>query len=164
MGSRNVFVALVVLTVGMRETEPSKDPMKYIASGFVKVLEECKHELNMNDHLIADLFHYWKLEYTLLNRDTGCAIICMGKKLDLLDASGRMHHGNAQEFAKKHGAGDEVASQIVQIIHDCEKKHERDDDECLRVLEVAKCFRTGIHELNWQPNVEVIVSEVLTEI
>lgn len=59
----------------------------------------------MNDHIIADLFHYWKLDYTLLNRDTGCAIICMSKKLDLLDANGRMHHGNAKEFALKHGAG-----------------------------------------------------------
>lgn len=62
-----------------------------------------------------------------------------------------------------HVPGDEVASKIVQIIHGCEKKHERDDDECLRVLEVAKCFRTGIHELDWQPKVEVIVEEVLTE-
>lgn len=52
----------------------------------------------------------------------------------------------------------------MDIIHDCEKKFERDDDECLRVLEVAKCFRTGIHELDWQPNVEVIMSEVFTEI
>ncbi|KAF9412802.1 hypothetical protein HW555_008805 [Spodoptera exigua] len=165
MGSHNVFVALVLLAVvGMRVAEPSKDAMKYITSGFVKVLEECKQELNMNDHIIADLFHFWKLEYALLSRDTGCVIICMSKKLDLLDVNGRMHHGNAQEFAKRHGAGDDVASKIVQIIHDCEKKHERDDDECLRVLEVAKCFRTGIHDLDWQPKVEVIVSEVLTEI
>ncbi|KAJ8716935.1 hypothetical protein PYW08_005334 [Mythimna loreyi] len=164
MGRNNVFFALVLLTVGVREIAPSKDAMKYITSGFVKVLEECKHDLNMNDQILADLYHYWKLDYALLSRDTGCAIICMSKKLDLLDTNGRMHHGNAQEFAMKHGAGDDVASKIVSIIHECEKKFERDDDECLRVLDVAKCFRSGIHELDWQPNVEVIVSEVLTEI
>lgn len=45
MGPRNVFVALVMLTVGVREIEPSKDAMKYITSGFVKVLEECKQEV-----------------------------------------------------------------------------------------------------------------------
>ncbi|XP_047030718.1 general odorant-binding protein 1-like [Helicoverpa zea] len=164
MGSRHVFFVLVVLAVSVRKAEPSKDAMQYITSGFVKVLEECKHELNLNEQILADLFHFWKLEYSLLGRDTGCAIICMSKKLDLLDANGRMHHGNAAEFAKKHGAGDEVASKIVTIIHECEKKHEQDGDECLRVLEVAKCFRTGIHDLDWQPKVEVIVSEVLTEI
>nr|AEQ30020.1 pheromone binding protein 3 [Sesamia inferens] len=164
MRSNNIIFSVLLMSVGVREIEPSKDAMKYITSGFVKVLEECKKELNMNDHIIADLFHYWKLDYTLLNRDTGCAIICMSKKLDLLDVNGRMHHGNAREFALKHGAGDEVAGKIVDIIHDCEKKFERDDDECLRVLEVAKCFRTGIHELDWQPKVEVIMSEVFTEI
>lgn len=61
-------------------------------------------------------------------------------------------------------SGDDIASKIVTIIHECEKKHERDDDECLRVLEVAKCFRTGISELDWTPKVEVIMGEVLTEI
>ncbi|KAJ8717551.1 hypothetical protein PYW07_005481 [Mythimna separata] len=163
MGRNRIFFALVLMAVGVKEIAPSKDAMKYITSGFVKVLEECKHELNMNDQIMADLYHFWKLDYALLSRDTGCAIICMSKKLDLMDANGRMHHGNAQEFALKHGAGDDVASKIVTIIHDCEKKFERDDDECLRVLEVAKCFRSGIHELDWQPKVEVIVTEVLTD-
>ncbi|CAD0202892.1 unnamed protein product [Chrysodeixis includens] len=163
MGLRWVFLVLVV-AAGVTEIKTSRDAMKYITSGFVKVLEECKRELNMSDHIMADLYHYWKLDYSLLNRDTGCAIICMSKKLNLMDDNGRMHHGNAQEFALKHGAGDDIASKIVTIIHECEKKHERDDDECLRVLEVAKCFRTGISELDWTPKVEVIMGEVLTEI
>nr|QCF41920.1 odorant binding protein [Athetis dissimilis] len=164
MGTYRVLLVIVVMAVALREVEPSKDAMKYITSGFVKVLEECKKELNMDDNILADLFHFWKLDYALLDRNTGCVIICMSKKLDLLDDTGRMHHGNAQEFALKHGAGEEVAAKIVSIIHECEKKFERDDDECLRVLEVAKCFRSGIHELDWQPKVQTIVSEVLVEI
>nr|AEB54590.1 OBP15 [Helicoverpa armigera] len=164
MGSRHVFFALVVLAVSVKKEKPSKHPMPYITSRFVKVLEECQHELKLNEHILEHLFHFWKLEYSLLGKDPGCAIICMSTKLDLLDLYGRMHRGNAAEFAKKHAAGDEVPSKIVTIIHFCQKKHEQDGDECLQVLEVATCCRTGLHDLNWQHQVEVIVPDVLTEI
>lgn len=40
-----------------------------------------------------------------MQRETGCALVCMSQKLDLLDTSGNLHHGNAKEFAKSHGAG-----------------------------------------------------------
>ena len=46
MGTNHVFLALVLMAVGVREIEPSKDAMKYITSGFVKVLEECKQEVS----------------------------------------------------------------------------------------------------------------------
>lgn len=62
-------------------------------------------QLGLTDNILADLFHFWKLEYNLLNRDTGCLIVCMSKKLELIDANGKLHHGHAQEFAMKHGAG-----------------------------------------------------------
>lgn len=55
---------------------------------------------------MADMYNYWKEDYALLNRDFGCAIICMSKKLNLIDPEGNLHHGNAAEFAKKHGAGE----------------------------------------------------------
>lgn len=47
MGTNNIFVAIVVLAAGVRVIEPSKDAMKYITSGFVKVLEECKQEVGV---------------------------------------------------------------------------------------------------------------------
>ncbi|XP_075981072.1 general odorant-binding protein 1-like [Anticarsia gemmatalis] len=164
MRATTVCLALAVLVMCMRRTEPSKDVMRYINSGFVKVLEVCKNELNMSDSVLADLYHFWKLQYNLLNRDTGCIIICMSKKLDLIDSDGLLHHGNAHDFAVKHGADDTMAASLVKIIHECEKQHESIPDECDRVLEVAKCFRTGIHNLDWSPKVEYIVEEVLTEI
>lgn len=52
-----------------------------------------------------DFFNFWREEYELVNRDLGCMLICMAQKLGLMDADKKMHHGNAQEFAQKHGAG-----------------------------------------------------------
>lgn len=46
MGRNNVFLALVMMAIGVREIAPSKDAMTYITSGFVKVLEECKKEVS----------------------------------------------------------------------------------------------------------------------
>nr|URZ86308.1 pheromone binding protein 3 [Grapholita funebrana] len=163
MARFSALFSLLIIAVALKEIKSSSDAMKTITSGFLKVLEECKQELNLQGHVISDLYHYWKEDYSLLNRDTGCALICMSKKLDLIDASGKLHHGNTAEFAAKHGAASEVASKLVEILHACEKTHDAIEDECMRALEIAKCFRTDIHQLNWTPKMDVIVTEVLTE-
>lgn len=183
---------------------------------------------------MTDLYHYWKLNFALLNREVGCAIICMSKKLDLMSDDAKMHHLNAKDFAMKNGAGRlhiwlhkltcalvyyvlikrvtsnikkiafirndrlcvinnlvlvfyffsffylpilsailyfflnfldaDVATKMITIIHACETKGEGIEDDCSRVLEVAKCFRVGIREIKWEPKMDVVITEVLTEI
>ncbi|XP_022118413.2 pheromone-binding protein 2-like [Pieris rapae] len=142
----------------------SQETLKNIAHSFLKVLDECKQELNLHENILLDLYHFWKEDYGLLKRDTGCAIMCMSQKLQLVDTSGNLHHGNAQEFAVTHGADEEVAQKLVNMVHECEKQHQVKEDLCERALEVAKCFRSGIHLLKWTPTVEVLVGEVLTEV
>nr|QAT78216.1 pheromone-binding protein 3B [Plutella xylostella] len=155
--------AVLLITLAVMDTQGSKETMKDITSGFFKVLNECKHELNLPDHLVGDFYHYWRQEYALLDRDLGCAILCMSRKLELIDASGKLHHGNTQEFAEKHGADNSMASKLVEVLHACEKQHEGVTDDCQRALEVAKCFRSSVHELGWAPTIDVIIEEVLTD-
>lgn len=62
---------------------------------------------------MVDLYNYWKEEYELLHRDVGCAIVCMSKKLNVLDAEGRLHHTNAEAFAKQHGASESIFEVIL---------------------------------------------------
>lgn len=45
MEASKICLSFILLAISIRRTEPSKDGMKYISSGFVKVLEECKHEV-----------------------------------------------------------------------------------------------------------------------
>ncbi|XP_050668364.1 general odorant-binding protein 1-like [Leptidea sinapis] len=147
-----------------RGSTASQDIMKNLTKGFGKMLDACKNELNLGDHIIQDFYNYWKEEYALVNRDVGCAIICMAAKHDLITDDMKLHHGNTHEFAKSHGADDEVAKQIVAMIHDCETSHASNNDDCSKTLEIAKCFRTKIHELKWAPSMEDIIEEIMTDI
>ncbi|CAH2089074.1 unnamed protein product [Euphydryas editha] len=157
------LLALVLVALGVNEIA-SNETMKNITGSFLKVLDDCKHELNLGDNVLLDLYHFWKQDRDLAHRDTGCAIVCMSKKLNLLDTSGKLHHGNAQEFAVRHGAGDDMASKLVTTVHECEKTHIEEEDQCLRALEVSKCFKAAMHEINWAPKMDVIITEVLTEV
>nr|XP_053614543.1 general odorant-binding protein 1-like isoform X2 [Plodia interpunctella] len=103
--SRVLFFFFAMLLVGVSKTDASQETLKHITSGFLRTLDQCKHELQLPDHIVSDLYHYWREDYSLLNRDTGCAILCMSKKLDMVDSEGKLHHGNTREFAEKHGAG-----------------------------------------------------------
>ncbi|XP_041984572.1 general odorant-binding protein 1-like [Aricia agestis] len=157
------ILALLVV-VGLGQLDASSDTLKSITAGFFKVLDDCKHELNLGENVLMELYHFWKEDHALLSRDIGCAVVCMSKKLNLLDESGKLHHGNAQEFAVKHGADQTMAQKLITVVHECEGQHQGIDDECLRALEVAKCFRSGMRQLNWAPKLDVIVTEILTEL
>lgn len=62
-------------------------------------------QLSLPDSVDVDFGNFWKEDYEVTNRFTGCAIICLSTKLELISPDGTLHHGNTQEFAKKHGAG-----------------------------------------------------------
>ena len=57
-----------------------------------------------------------------------------------------------------------MAKELVTTVHECEQKHEMEEDPCLRALEIAKCFRGAMHEINWAPKVDVVITEILTEV
>lgn len=61
--------------------------------------------MDLPESVTKDFMNFWKPDYQLTDRHTGCAIICLSSKLELLDESLNLHHGNAKDFAKNHGAG-----------------------------------------------------------
>lgn len=54
---------------------------------------------------MQDFYNFWREEFDLVNTEMGCAIMCMAAKFDLITDDSKLHHGNAHEFAKTHGAG-----------------------------------------------------------
>uniref|UniRef100_A0A2A4K016 Pheromone binding protein 2 n=1 Tax=Heliothis virescens TaxID=7102 RepID=A0A2A4K016_HELVI len=157
-----VFARAFCLVLMMGSAMSSKELLTKMTGGFTKVVDHCKTELNVGDHIMQDMYNFWREEYQLVNRDLGCMIMCMTAKLDLVGDDQKMHHGKAEEFAKSHGADDALAKQLVGLIHACETQHQAIEDHCSRTLEVAKCFRTKIHELKWAPSMEVIMEEIMT--
>nr|AEZ52490.1 pheromone binding protein [Orthaga achatina] len=144
--------------------DSSADIIRDMTVNFGKALDTCKTELDLPESINADFNNFWKEGYELNNRLTGCAIMCLASKLDLLDPTGSLHHGNANEFAKKHGADEAMAKQLVDLIHGCEKSAEPDKDACVTALNIAKCFKVEIHKLNWAPSMDLIVGEMLAEV
>lgn len=61
-------------------------------------------------------------------------------------------------------ADEALAKQLVDILHSCEKTAPDHDDHCMKVLGIVKCFKTEIHKLQWAPNMDLVVGEVLAEI
>nr|AXN76739.1 odorant binding protein PBP1 [Clostera restitura] len=139
----------------------SQELMLKMSGGFRKVVGQCAQELKIGDHIMEDFKNYWQEDYALLNRDFGCMVVCMASKLDLISEDTKLlHHGNAEEFAKSHGADDATAKQLVAIVKDCEAANAQ-DDHCMRMLEVSKCFRTKIHALKWAPPMELLMEELM---
>nr|AAF06143.1 pheromone binding protein [Yponomeuta cagnagella] len=161
---RMLALIAACLAVRLDWAMASQDIMKKLTVGFSKALDQCKTELAIQENVLQDFYNFWREDYTLVNREMGCVLMCMASKFDLITEDMKVHHKNAHEFAKTHGADDEMAKQLVSMIHECEKTHEGVVDDCGRVLEMAKCFKTKIHELKWAPSMEVVLEEVMTEI
>ncbi|XP_063374913.1 general odorant-binding protein 1-like [Cydia amplana] len=157
------LVAAFILSLCVNRATPSAEIMKKLTTGFATALDKCKTELNVQENIMQDFYNFWREDFELLNRDTGCVILCMALKFDLIDEDAKLHHKNAHEFAKTHGADDDLAKQLVTMIHECEKANTEADD-CIRALEIAKCFRTKIHGLKWAPSMETVLEEVMTEV
>uniref|UniRef100_A0A3G2YV55 OBP13 n=1 Tax=Corythucha ciliata TaxID=369451 RepID=A0A3G2YV55_CORCT len=158
---RLCYILLAITLINI--VTASQEIMVNLSKSFRAKLIECQKELNIPDHIMQDFYNFWKEEYELVNKELGCAIICIASKHDLMSED-RMHHGKATEFAKKHGADDDTAKQIVNLIQECEKGFEAERDFCVKALEVAKCFRTRIHELKWAPTIEMVLEEVISEV
>ncbi|CAH2041929.1 unnamed protein product, partial [Iphiclides podalirius] len=120
--------------------------------------------MDLPDSVNSDFLNFWKPDFELTNRFTGCAIICLSTKLNLIEPDGSLHHGNTEEFAKKHGADEAMAKQLVGLLHQCEQSAPENPDACLKVLDIAKCFKSEIQKLNWAPDMELILGEVLAEL
>ncbi|CAH2240939.1 general odorant-binding protein 1-like [Pararge aegeria] len=159
-----LFAVVVFIVYQAQRATASQEVMKKLTTGFGKALEECKKELGLGEHIMNDFYNYWREDYELLNRDTGCAIMCMASKFDLISDDMNLHHKNAHEFAKTHGADDNLAKQLVDMLHECEKAHSNVSDNCSKTLEISKCFRRKIHDLKWAPSMEEILEELMTEV
>nr|BAF64703.1 pheromone binding protein 2 [Ascotis selenaria cretacea] len=157
-------VVLILLMSMIAIVTPSQDVMKTLTINFGKPMEICKKELDLPEAVTKEFLNFWRDGYEVTNRLTGCAIMCISEKLELLDEGYKLHHGNAKDFAMKHGADAGMAQQLVDIIHGCNESTPDNTDHCLKTVAVAMCFKHKIHELDWAPNADLIIAEVLAEV
>ncbi|KAI5637915.1 PBP/GOBP family domain-containing protein [Phthorimaea operculella] len=163
---RKMWKAAVLICVYLAipsRVDGSQEIMKRLSDNFQKALDECKKEKELPDTVDADFDNFWKEDYDVTSRFTGCAIRCLSHKLEMIAPDGSLHHGNIQEFAKKHGADEGMAKQLSDILHGCSNSIEKNDDDCMTALNVANCFKVELHKLKWAPDVDLAIAEVLAE-
>nr|AAB36114.1 pheromone binding protein, PBP [Lymantria dispar, Peptide, 145 aa] [Lymantria dispar] len=143
----------------------SKDVMHQMALKFGKPIKLCQQELGADDSVVKEFLDFWKDGYVMKDRQTGCMLICMAMKLELLDSAMEIHHGSTFAFAKAHGADEAMAQQIIDIVHGCTTTYPaaETNDPCQRAVNVAMCFKADVHKLNWAPDVELLVADFLAE-
>nr|QHI06957.1 pheromone-binding protein [Helopeltis theivora] len=107
--------------------------------------------------------YFWKEDFQVTSREAGCAIFCLSKKMDIIDPEGKLHKGKTNDFLKQHGSDDDTARKVMDILHNCEADAGDNSDDCMRALDVAMCFKKEMHSLNWAPDPEVLLEELMSE-
>nr|BBB15990.1 pheromone binding protein-D [Ostrinia latipennis] len=153
-------ILVICLVVNLNTVMSSEEVMTKMGVTFFNVLEECKKELQVTTNINHGLVKFWS-QGAAPDRELGCVFLCMAHKKDLLEEQKRLHHENAHQFAKGHGADDDKATEIVGLLHECEQQFITITDDCSRALEVARCFQAHMQRLQWAPSMEVMVEEIL---
>nr|QEL50338.1 pheromone binding protein 2 [Maruca vitrata]QEL50345.1 pheromone binding protein 2 [Maruca vitrata] len=159
-----MIVAAAVMVMMTVTVESSQVLLKDMTKNFLKAYEQCQQELKLPDSTAKELMYFWKEGYEVKSREAGCTILCLSKKLEILDPEGKLHKGKTADFIKQHGSDDETANKVIDILHTCEANVTPNEDHCLLALDVALCFKNEIHKLNWAPDPEVIFEELMAEL
>ncbi|CAG9795997.1 unnamed protein product [Diatraea saccharalis] len=154
-----IFVVLMVTNI-----DCSKDLIEKMSISFLKNVQDCKKELSAPDEVIKSLMKFWEEDADLSHRELGCLILCVASKHELVELDTyKLHHKNAFEYAKKHGADDDTAKKLITLIQGCESQNEGNSDHCHRIREIAKCYHGHMHDLKWAPSMEVIIAELMAD-
>lgn len=49
------------------------------------------------------------------------------------------------------------------MLHECEKKHHDEEDNCFRVLHMAACFREACRGASLAPTMEMLLAEFIMQ-
>nr|URZ86306.1 pheromone binding protein 1.2 [Grapholita funebrana] len=158
-----LLLAVVGILCLIKLGDASKEVLHKMSNHFKEALDDCKKELNLPESIQRDFDMFWHDEYVVTNRETGCAIMCLSHKLEIVDPDLSLQHGNAKDFAMKHGADETLATELVAIINKC-GEGAYDDDRCTMVLNWANCFKAEIHKKGMAPPVDVVIGELVAEV
>ncbi|RVE52924.1 hypothetical protein evm_002401 [Chilo suppressalis] len=59
--------------------------------------------------------------------------------------------------------GEKLSKVLVQVIHECEKKFDHEEDHCWRILHIGECFRDMCRSQNIAPDMEMLLAEFIMQ-
>nr|ACJ07126.1 general odorant binding protein 1 [Chilo suppressalis]ACJ07127.1 general odorant binding protein 1 [Chilo suppressalis]ACJ07128.1 general odorant binding protein 1 [Chilo suppressalis]ACJ07129.1 general odorant binding protein 1 [Chilo suppressalis] len=137
--------------------------MKDITLGFGAALEHCREESGLTQENMEEFFDFWREDFKFEHRELGCALRCMSRYFNLITDTNRMHHENTENFIKSFPNGEKLSKVLVQVIHECEKKFDHEEDHCWRILHIGECFRDMCRSQNIAPAMEMLLAEFIMQ-
>ncbi|XP_013136922.1 PREDICTED: general odorant-binding protein 2-like [Papilio polytes] len=117
--------------------------MSHVTAHFGQMLEDCREESGLTVDMMAAFAHYWSDEFptSSVQREFGCALICMAHKFSLLKDDVRMHRVNMDDYIRSFPDGELLSDKMIDMIHECERQHDAMEDDCDRIMNISLCFR-----------------------
>nr|AXN76737.1 odorant binding protein GOBP1 [Clostera restitura] len=162
MGSTVLWAVAVVATLAARVLA-DKSIMKDVTFGFGQALDKCREESQLTEEKMEEFFHFWSKDFKFEHRELGCAILCMSRSYNLVTDASRMHHKNTIDFIHSFPNGEVIAQRMVNIIHECEKRFDHEQDDCWRILHIAECFKDECVRTDLAPTMEFMMAEMIME-
>ncbi|CAD0202893.1 unnamed protein product [Chrysodeixis includens] len=154
MGTNAMFLLLFPLVIST-SADHEIAVMRSVTASVGDVVLECQNEMHFDNVVIHDLVNIWTESNELLNPETGCVMLCVLVKMELVDHGGKVQKAESDAFLRAMGADDRIAGKLVELFELCQRATSRIKDMCEFALQMTKCFRYGIFELRWVPHYTV---------
>ncbi|KAL0870205.1 hypothetical protein ABMA27_006346 [Loxostege sticticalis] len=115
-------------------------------------------QLNLGQDVLTDFLYYWQEDRQFTNKQVGCTVICVSKKLNLLDKAGRLSQPDAEAYVKTAGGDENLAKYLVYLYQSCQKVV-NETEPCENALQTTNCFRKAVQRAKYSPDVPVEVRQ-----
>ncbi|KAL4704876.1 hypothetical protein ACJJTC_019454 [Scirpophaga incertulas] len=157
MSTMSPLCRLVLLVMAAAAAvDATAEVMSHVTAHFGKALEECREESGLSTEVLEEFKHFWSEDFEVVDRELGCAIICMSNKFSLLHDDTRIHQLNMHDYVKSFPNGELLSAKMVELLHNCEKQYDDISDDCSRTVKVAACFKRDAKNEGIAPEVAMI--------
>ncbi|XP_013162827.1 PREDICTED: general odorant-binding protein 2-like [Papilio xuthus] len=150
--------ALAGLALTAAPAAATAEIMSHVTAHFGQTLEECREESGLTMDMMEAFAHYWSEDFgkATVQREFGCALICMSHKFSLLQDDVRLHHLNMDDYIRSFPNGELLSTKMVSMIHECERQYDSVEDDCDRIVDVSLCFRSAAQREGIAPNLAMV--------
>ncbi|XP_022816230.1 pheromone-binding protein-like [Spodoptera litura] len=147
-----VVVCLIIYKARLVQGKNEVSVLRVVSSSIGDMLLECQTEMDIKEEVIQSFLNFWDLKNSADNKEWGCALECVFKKNEFLTPDGKtVISDNVREFFKAAGADGLMSLRMLDLFEMCKDDAKKIINKCDNALEVTKCFRFGIVQLDWAP-------------
>ncbi|KAJ2948747.1 hypothetical protein O0L34_g8008 [Tuta absoluta] len=145
-----------------------KQVWKLLTESMIEVYFNCSEEKSIySPDVVTDVLQFWNVEHELKHDEYGCAILCVAFQLDLVDQNIQLIVANATRLLEIHGADPDMIKTAIELYEYCKNaiyeniNNISNMEPCWLALEFMRCFRDGMYDMDWIPDVSDLIPKIL---